>query len=83
MDGDIKPNGGYVMRETKSSTTVSGEISLAGLLTIAFIVLKLTGYIDWSWWWVLSPVCITFAITLALVVASVLAAQAYEEVQRE
>ena len=25
------------------------------LLTILFIGLKLTGYIDWSWWFVLSP----------------------------
>lgn len=28
----------------------SGGISFCGLLTIAFIVLKLTGYITWSWW---------------------------------
>lgn len=26
-----------------------------GLLAILFIGLKLTGYIDWSWWWVLAP----------------------------
>ena len=26
-----------------------------GILTLIFIVLKLTGNIDWSWWWVLSP----------------------------
>ena len=26
-----------------------------GLLTILFIGLKLTNYIDWSWLWVLSP----------------------------
>lgn len=25
------------------------------LLGIAFIVLKLTGYIDWSWWWATLP----------------------------
>jgi hypothetical protein len=24
---------------------------------LAFIVLKLTGVITWSWWWVLSPLC--------------------------
>ena len=28
-------------------------------LTLAFIVLKLMGYIDWSWWWVISPIIIT------------------------
>lgn len=29
-----------------------GFLSLLGLL---FIGLKLMGYIDWSWWWVLAP----------------------------
>ena len=31
------------------------EIGFLGLLTLVFIVLKLTHYIDWSWLWVLSP----------------------------
>lgn len=26
-----------------------------GQLAIVFITLKLTGFIDWSWWWVLAP----------------------------
>lgn len=26
-----------------------------GLLALLFITLKLTGYIDWSWWWVTAP----------------------------
>jgi hypothetical protein len=42
----------------------------ATLLTIAFIVLKLTHYISWSWWWVLSPVWI-MAIVAALVIGIV------------
>lgn len=44
------------MADSKSSP---GGIGFVGLLTIAFIVLKLTDYIDWSWWWVLSPLWIT------------------------
>ena len=40
----------------KSSS--SSGIGFGGLLTIVFIVLKLTKYIDWSWWWVLSPIWI-------------------------
>lgn len=43
------------------STTVeksSSGIGFCGLLTIAFIVLKLTGHIQWSWLWVLSPLWI-------------------------
>ena len=31
------------------------KIEFLGLLTLVFIVLKLTHYIDWSWLWVLSP----------------------------
>lgn len=27
-----------------------------GFLALIFITLKLTGYIDWSWWLVLSPI---------------------------
>ena len=39
----------------ENTTKTSGGIGFTGLLTIAFIVLKLTGYIKWSWIWVLSP----------------------------
>ena len=42
------------------STTASSGITFVGLLTILFIGLKLTGYIDWSWLWVLSPMWISF-----------------------
>jgi hypothetical protein len=47
------------MSESKSSS--SGGIGFFGLLTVAFIVLKLCGVIDWSWFWVLSPICICLA----------------------
>ena len=33
----------------------SGGIGVFGLLGVAFVVLKLTGYIDWSWWYVTLP----------------------------
>jgi hypothetical protein len=35
---------------------------LASTGAIALIVLKLTGVINWSWWWVLSPVWISGAL---------------------
>lgn len=46
--------------------TQSGGIGFCGLLTIVFITLKLTGYIAWSWWWVLSPLWIPFALVLGI-----------------
>jgi Transmembrane Fragile-X-F protein len=38
---------------------------------ITFIVLKLTGVISWSWWWVLSPLWIG-GILLVVVVCALL-----------
>lgn len=32
------------------------------LLTLVFVVLKLTGVIAWSWWWVCSPALLALAI---------------------
>lgn len=37
------------------TTTVSAGFPVTSILGIAFIVLKLTGYISWSWVWVLAP----------------------------
>jgi hypothetical protein len=51
---------------------VTGGIDFFGLLTIAFIVLKLTGYIQWSWWWVLAPLWISLGV-LIIVLAGMLA----------
>ena len=45
-----------------SSSGNDTGIGFFGLLTIVFIVLKLTGYIDWSWFWVLSPILIPIII---------------------
>lgn len=49
---------------SNKSDTSSGGIGFIGLLTILFIALKLTGYIDWSWWWVLSPALIGTALVV-------------------
>lgn len=45
---------------------------LPGLLTVLFVGLKLTGYISWSWWWVLSPIWIPLAIVLGILAAFLL-----------
>lgn len=43
-------------------------VGFTGLLTLIFITLKLTGYITWSWVWVLSPIWITFLIVFIVFV---------------
>jgi len=56
------------MSKDKSSNNNSGGIGFFGLLTTAFVVLKLTGYIAWSWLWVLSPIWIPFVFGIVLLV---------------
>ena len=44
-----------------------GGITFLQLLTIVFVVLKLTKYIDWSWWWVLAPLWAPVVLVIAVV----------------
>ena len=54
-----------------SNTKVTYKgIGFAGLLTIVFIVLKLTNVISWSWLWVLSPLWIDFALVIIVAVVA-------------
>ena len=46
--------------------TTSGGIGFGSLLLLTFIILKLVGVIDWSWWWVLSPIWIPVVLLLAM-----------------
>lgn len=52
-----------------TSSSSSGGIGFTGLLTVLFIGLKLTGYIDWSWWWVLSPIWICALFVVVIIIA--------------
>lgn len=56
-----------------SSSSSSGGIGFFGLLTIVFIVLKLTGYIDWSWFWVISPILVPILFGIGLLIIIVIA----------
>lgn len=48
--------------------TSNGGIGFCGLLTIVFIILKLIGKITWSWLWVLSPLWISVALVILIIV---------------
>lgn len=63
------------MSESNGST--GGGIGVIGLLGIAFVTLKLTGVINWSWLWVTAPfwggfalLIIIFAIVAIIAVAT-------------
>jgi hypothetical protein len=51
-----------------ASKSSSSGIGLTGVLFVVFLVLKLTGNIDWSWWWVTSPLWIPVALALSFLV---------------
>lgn len=55
------------MSDKKVSSSSSSGIGFLGLLAVLFIGLKLTGYIDWSWWWVLAPLWIGWAVVLGVI----------------
>lgn len=43
-------------------------IGLDIILFVVFLILKLTGDIDWSWWWVTSPLWIPIAVVIVFVI---------------
>lgn len=45
------------------------SVPTADLLLVLFVALKLTGVIDWSWWWVLSPIWIMLGVAGLVFVA--------------
>ncbi len=57
------------MSDEKATAKASASgIGFSGLLTIAFIVLKLCHVIDWSWWWVLSPLWISAGLVILIII---------------
>ena len=46
----------------------SGGMGLLGWLQILFIGLKLTGYITWSWIWVLSPIIASLVLIIFIMI---------------
>lgn len=48
------------------SVSVQIGPGLGGCLFLVFLVLKLTGYIDWSWWWVTAPLWGGIALVLGI-----------------
>ncbi len=57
---------------SNNSSSSSSGIGFTGLLTVAFIVLKLCHVINWSWWWVLSPIWIAILIVIIIILVEYL-----------
>jgi len=52
----------------KEAPVADSSLGLSSVLFIVFLVLKLTGLVAWSWWWVLAPMWIP-AVAVILVLA--------------
>lgn len=58
----------------------SSGIGVLGLLGVAFVILKLTGYIDWSWWLVTAPFWGGFALIILFLFFAVFAAAIFTSI---
>lgn len=56
------------MSSVKGVKTASNSGTLVFLLFVVFLVLKLAGVIDWSWWWVTSPLWLAAMATVAALI---------------
>jgi len=59
---------------SESKINYNGGIGFFGFLTLLFIAFKITSVIDWSWWWVLSPILIPWAIIIAVIIVVIIVA---------
>jgi hypothetical protein len=62
------------MSNTSIHSNTSGGIGICGATFIVFLVLKLTGHIAWSWWWVTAPLWIPVVIVLGVLLIAVVVA---------
>ena len=53
---------------SKNTGNASGGLGLGTVLFLIFLVLKLCNVIDWSWWWVTSPLWISFILYVLIIV---------------
>ncbi len=59
---------------------------ILGLLGVAFVVLKLVGVINWSWWWVTLPfygpiILLIVILIIVLIVAGLVVCQNTKQVK--
>lgn len=53
------------MKQEKTKVIYKG-LGLPHILTIIFVIAKIVGYINWSWWLVLLPSLISVGLWLAI-----------------
>ena len=56
------------------NSAAGGGLSILGVVEIVFIILKLLGIINWSWWIVLIPLWIDLGVTLLAILIIIIVA---------
>lgn len=51
-----------------SSSSSSSRIGFCGLLTVAFIVLRLLGVITWHWIWIVAPLWVPAVLWIMFII---------------
>lgn len=46
----------------------SKGIGILSILTIIFVIAKITGFLNWSWWLVFAPLLVSIGLTVLIVV---------------
>ena len=62
---------------SKDKITIENKksgLGLCSILTIIFVIAKLLGYINWSWWLVFLPVIISWGIVLLILIFAMILA---------
>lgn len=73
------------MSKNESSSSSSG-IGFFGLLAVLFVGLKLTHFIDWSWWWITAPLwgpALVFIAVLAIIFVGAILKSLYDDRRHE
>jgi fatty acid desaturase len=60
----------FTERETDNKS--SNGLGFTTILFLIFMTLKLAGFINWSWWWVTSPIWIPFVSVMVLVIIALM-----------
>ena len=55
-----------------SRSAGSSGVGISTVVQIVFIILKLVGVINWSWFWVLAPTWISILVWLIVIIAIVI-----------
>lgn len=61
--------------------SAGGCMGICSVLTIVFVVLKLTGVISWKWVWVLAPTLIPLALDVVCLLILVIITYAEDKIR--